>query len=152
MDARYDRADLFAQIENAKAVIGVIGMGYVGLPLMLAATAKKFRAIGFDVDAHKVEKRNCGKGPLKHVTSARIAAMREAQLFEATNDMQRLSEVDVVVICVPTPLGKHREPDLSFVVNTTKEIAAGEQRPAVEPDCRGAGDCSLQAARMAEQG
>ena len=95
---------------------------------MLAATREKSRIVGFDIDAQKVENLNSGKSPLKHLPSARIAAMREAGLFEATNDMRRLSEVDIVVICVPTPLGKYRNPDLSFVENTSKEIAKGLRR------------------------
>ena len=96
-------------------------MGYVGLPLMLASTAKKFRVLGFDIDEEKVRRLNLGKSPLKHVGDSRIAAVREAQSFEATCDLKRLSEVDVVVICVPTPLGHHREPDLSFVIKTTED-------------------------------
>jgi UDP-N-acetyl-D-glucosamine dehydrogenase len=115
--------DLYARIRNHDALIGIIGMGYVGLPLMLASTAKKFRVLGFDIDEEKVRRLNVGKSPLKHVDDSHIAAMREAKLFEATHDAKRLSEVDVAVICVPTPVGHHREPDLSFVINTTQEIA-----------------------------
>src|ERR1019366_9642641 len=114
---------LSARIQDRSALVGIIGMGYVGLPLMLAATSKKFRVLGFDIDEEKVKRLNLGKSPLKHVVDNRIAAVRDAQLFEATHDAKRLSKVDVVVICVPTPLGHHREPDLSFVVKTTREIA-----------------------------
>ena len=123
MKEEINHSVLSARIQDRSALIGIIGMGYVGLPLMLAATNKKFRVIGFDIDPVKVEMLNFGKSPLKHVVDNRIAAVREAQLFEATHDAKRLSEVDVVVICVPTPLGHHREPDLSFVVKTTQEIA-----------------------------
>jgi len=122
MHAEINHIALSARIRDRSARIGIVGMGYVGLPLMLASTAKKFRVLGFDIDEEKVRRLNLGKSPLKHVGDSRIAAVRDVQLFEATCDMQRLSEVDVVVICVPTPLGHHREPDLSFVVKTTQEI------------------------------
>src|SRR5262249_42740364 len=114
---------LSARIRDRSAAVGIIGMGYVGLPLMLASTAKNFHVLGFDIDDEKVTGLNLGKSPLKHVGDSRIAAVREAKTFEATGDLKRLSEIDVVVICVPTPLGPHREPDLSFVIKTTQEIA-----------------------------
>ena len=114
---------LGARIAERTAKVGVIGMGYVGLPLMLASTAQKFSVLGFDIDAERVKSLNRGRSPLRHVADSRIAVAREAQLFEATSDMQRLSEVDVVIICVPTPVGNHREPDLSFVVGTVEEVA-----------------------------
>src|SRR5262245_57857869 len=114
---------LRSRIHDRSARIGIIGMGYVGLPLMLASTTKNFHVLGFDIDEKKVRELNLGKSPLKHVGDTRIAAARETKSFEASSDLNRLSEVDVVIICVPTPLGHHREPDLSFVVNTTQEIA-----------------------------
>ena len=123
MQADINHRTLSARIKDRSAQIGIIGMGYVGLPLMLASTEKGFRVLGFDIDEEKVRRLNLGKSPLKHVGDSRIAAVREAQSFEATCDLKRLSEADVVVICVPTPLGHHREPDLSFVINTTQEIA-----------------------------
>jgi UDP-N-acetyl-D-glucosamine dehydrogenase len=123
MQAEINHRALSARINDRSAQIGIIGMGYVGLPLMLASTAKNFRVLGFDIDEEKVRRLNLGKSPLKHVGDSRIAAAREAQSFEATCDLKRLSEVDVVVICVPTPLGQHREPDLSFVIKTTEDIA-----------------------------
>ena len=112
--ARSNHKDLSHRIEESNALIGVIGMGYVGLPLMLACVAKKLRVLGFDIDSKRVKALNFGKSPLKHIPNSHIAAAREAQLFEATDDLGRLSEADVVVICVPTPVGPHREPDLSF--------------------------------------
>src|SRR5262245_5942047 len=123
MQADINHKTLSARIKNRSAQIGIIGMGYVGLPLMLASTEKGFRVLGFDVDEEKVRRLNLGKSPLKHVGDSYIATVREAQSFEATCDLKRLSEAHVVVICVPTPLGHHREPDLSFVINTTQEIA-----------------------------
>ena len=116
---------LCARIAEADALIGVVGMGYVGLPLMLASAAKKFRVLGFDIDSTKVKDLNLGISPLKHIPNVNIAAMRKAQLFEATDNLKRLSEADVIVICVPTPVGPHREPDLSFVVDTVEAVAMG---------------------------
>lgn len=120
--------ELQALIKDGKAVIGIVGLGYVGLPLMLACTAKKLRVIGFDIDKARVEELNSGKSPLKHISFGSIAGVRDSGLFEATCDMRRLAETDVVVICVPTPLGEHREPDLSFVVQTIQDVAKSLRR------------------------
>jgi UDP-N-acetyl-D-glucosamine dehydrogenase len=127
-DLESTHRDLLARIKDTRALIAIIGMGYVGLPLMLACTAKRFRVLGFDIDKPKVEALNCGKSPLRHVGDSHIAAARDSQLFEATHDLKRLTEVDVVVICVPTPIGTHREPDLSFVVRTVREVAQSLHR------------------------
>jgi UDP-N-acetyl-D-glucosamine dehydrogenase len=127
-DLEASNRELLVLIREARAVVGIIGMGYVGLPLMLACTAKKFRVIGFDIDKTRVTDLNSGKSPLKHISDTRIAAARNAQLFEATHDTKRLAEADVVVICVPTPIGNHREPDLSFVVQTVRDVALSLHR------------------------
>lgn len=113
-----------SRIADRSLRIGIVGMGYVGLPLMLAATGAGFSVLGFDVDAPKVAGLNEGRSPLAHVGDARIAAARAKGRFEATADLSRLGSVDAVLVCVPTPLGVHREPDLSFVVQTTRDIAA----------------------------
>jgi UDP-N-acetyl-D-glucosamine dehydrogenase len=118
-----NQAALITAIQNRTATVGIIGMGYIGLPLMLAATAKRFRVLGFDIDAPKVEGLNQGRSPLRHIPEADILAARTANLFAATGDFGRLGEADIIVICVPTPLGKDREPDLSFVTNTANSIA-----------------------------
>ena len=110
-------------IERREARIGIMGMGYVGLPLMLAATAKSFRVIGFDIDSERVAELNQGTSPLKHIPSAAIENVSSKKMFEATADLSRLDEPDIIAICVPTPLGRHQEPDLSFVVETTRAIA-----------------------------
>jgi UDP-N-acetyl-D-glucosamine dehydrogenase len=110
-------------IEQGTAVVGIVGMGYVGLPLMLAATSKGYRVIGFDIDAPKVEGLNRGKSPLKHIGDAAIEKVVAAKRFEATADLARFAEADIVIICVPTPLGPHQEPDLTFVEQTTRSIA-----------------------------
>src|SRR6266705_3884363 len=81
VEREFNHRALATRIGNASALIGIIGLGYVGLPLMLASTAKKFRVLGFDIDGKKVKRLNCGKSPLKHVADTHIAAMREAQLF-----------------------------------------------------------------------
>ena len=118
-----DPAELTRRFVGREAVIGVVGMGYVGLPLTLAATGAGFRVLGFDIDAPKVDGLNLGRSPLRHVGDAKVAAARERGLFEATADFSRLVEPDAILICVPTPLGRHREPDLSFVENTVACIA-----------------------------
>jgi UDP-N-acetyl-D-glucosamine dehydrogenase len=118
-----DADQLATRFREREAMIGIIGMGYVGLPLMLACTRAGVRVIGFDIDEPKVGALNHGKSPLKHIGDEKVAAARKAELFEATDDFSRLREPDAILICVPTPLGEHREPDLSYVENTTRAIA-----------------------------
>src|SRR5215469_4286860 len=91
-DGKIDHKSLSARIRDRSARIGIIGMGYVGLPLMLASTTKNFRVLGFDIDEEKVRNLNLGKSPLKHVGDNHIAAVRDAKSFEATCDLRRLSE------------------------------------------------------------
>ena len=112
------------RLEKRTAVIGVIGLGYVGLPLALACCKPGFTVIGFDIDSAKVEVLNRGESPIKHIPSEPVASARAAGQFEASADFQRLNEPDALMICVPTPLGAHREPDLGFVEATTRSIAA----------------------------
>ena len=121
-------AALRRRIERREAVLGIVGLGYVGLPLMLAATGRGFRVLGFDVDAPKVRGLNEGRSPLRHIGDAPVAAARAAGQFEATGDFARIAEVDAVLICVPTPLGPHHEPDLSFVEATARSV-----RPQLRP-------------------
>lgn len=105
-----------------KALIGVIGLGYVGLPLVLAACGAGYRALGFDIDVPKADALNMGKSPLKHVGDQRIASIVANGQFEATSDFSRLSEPDALLVCVPTPIGRHREPNLSFIESTAADI------------------------------
>lgn len=98
-------------------------MGYVGLPLALAAAAAGFRIVGFDIDTEKVADINSGKTYIKHIASQDIAAAVEAGQLHATDRFETIRDVDAIVICVPTPLTAHREPDLSFVTRTTEAIA-----------------------------
>ena len=120
---QHSRAFL-GKVKDRSLVVGIMGLGYVGLPLMLACVAAGFRVIGFDVNARHVARLNEGRSPLDHISDSTIAGARQAHLFEASTDLARLDEPDVVLICVPTPLGKHLEPDLSYVAATTEAIAA----------------------------
>src|SRR5687767_11148570 len=101
-------------IEAKEARIGVIGLGYVGLPLALAFTDRGFRVLGFDVDQRKVEQLNRGASYIPHMDAQRIRSSVESGHLAATEDFDRLAEVDVIVICVPTPLDVHHEPDMTY--------------------------------------
>ena len=103
--------------------ISVIGLGYVGLPLSLQFARSGVSVLGLDLDLQKVDSINAGKSYLKHFSSESIAEQVSAGRFEATIDPSRLSEVDAILICVPTPLDDHREPDLSYVLETARNIA-----------------------------
>ncbi len=116
-------ADLLARIEARDAIAGVIGLGYVGLPLALAVARAGHRVIGFDIDAPKVAALNQGRSPLRHIGDAAVGEAVGGGAFAATADFDRLAEPDLLIICVPTPLDRHREPDLSFVEATTRAIA-----------------------------
>ncbi len=111
------------KIDRGEAVVGIIGLGYVGLPLARAFALKKVPVLGFDIDSTKVEKLNRGESYLKHIPADAIRQIRELRTFEATNAYDRLGECDAVLICVPTPLSPTQEPDLSYVVNSVREVA-----------------------------
>lgn len=115
--------DLLDKINKNEAKIGVVGLGYVGLPLVLEFIHEKFFTLGFDIDTKKVEVLNQGKSYLKHIGSDRVAKACGTKLFEATTDFSRIKEVDCILICVPTPLTRHREPDTSFIAKTSEAIA-----------------------------
>ena len=114
---------LLSRLQSNSAVIGIIGMGYVGLPLAIAFGEAGCRILGFDLDQAKTDDLNGGRSYIKHVAGERVAALQSAGLLEATSDMARLGEPDALLICVPTPLTRHLEPDLSYVVSTTGMIA-----------------------------
>lgn len=120
--ATVDTAAIERRFVARQATIGIVGMGYVGLPLMLAATGAGFRVLGFDIDAPKVRGLNDGVCPLAHIGHERIAAVRASGVFEATGDFARIAETEALLLCVPTPLGRHREPDLSYVESTVEAI------------------------------
>jgi UDP-N-acetyl-D-glucosamine dehydrogenase len=113
---------LLDRIRSHEAVVGIIGQGYVGLPLALSFSESGFRVIGFDLDSAKVTGLNRGESHIGHVGPDRVAAAVAEGRFSATADFARLAECDAILICVPTPLGKHREPDMSFVQGTTATI------------------------------
>ena len=119
--------ELLAKIDARTTRVGVIGLGYVGLPLARAFAAAGFRVIGFDIDARKVEKLAAGLSYIRQIPHETIATMH-GQGFEATTDFRRLGEADAVLICVPTPLTDAREPDLTYVKNSAFAVA-GQLRP-----------------------
>jgi UDP-N-acetyl-D-glucosamine dehydrogenase len=109
------------RFKSKEAVIGIVGLGYVGLPLMLRYSSIGFRVLGIDIDESKVSKLNVGQSYIEHIPAEKIAAARDSG-FEATSDFVRVNECDALILCVPTPLNKYREPDMSFVINTTDAL------------------------------
>jgi UDP-N-acetyl-D-glucosamine dehydrogenase len=114
--------DLKLKIQQRKARVGIIGLGYVGLPLALLFSDKKFAVTGFDIDKRKVDTLNQGGSYIYRIGASEVQAAK-AQGFCATSDYSRLVEMDAVIICVPTPLNQYHEPDLSFITDTTHAIA-----------------------------
>jgi UDP-N-acetyl-D-glucosamine dehydrogenase len=114
--------ELIEAIERREARIGVVGMGYVGLPLVLRFAEAGFTVQGFDIDSAKTESLNSGRSYIEHVPSERLQRAVRAGRFEATTDFARASDADVLIICVPTPLGVHHEPDMSYVIRTTDSL------------------------------
>ncbi len=114
---------LQARIESGTAIIGVVGMGYVGLPLAVAFGEAGCPVLAFDVDQAKIDALEAGESYIKHIDAGRIAPLVENEKLRATADLGRLDEADVVLICVPTPLTRHLEPDLKYVELTTQAIA-----------------------------
>ncbi|NHZ39328.1 nucleotide sugar dehydrogenase [Massilia aquatica] len=112
---------LIDKLDNRTAVIGIIGLGYVGLPLSLRYSEAGFRVLGIDIDPSKVTRLNTGVSYIEHISSSAIGAALAAG-FEATSDFARAAEADALIICVPTPLGAYREPDLSFVLATADAL------------------------------
>ena len=108
-------------IQQKNATIGIIGLGYVGLPLAIRFSEEGFKVIGFDIDKEKVDLLNSGKSYIKHIKEGAISAMSNNG-FVATVDFAKITEVDAIIICVPTPLGVHNEPDLSYIHGTLKNI------------------------------
>ena len=114
---------LRAKIDNRTAVVGVMGMGYVGLPLIMAFSEQSFRTIGFDTNTKTIQSLQNGCSHIGDVPSELVGKMRANDQFRASSDFAQLSECDVVIVCVPTPLKDTRDPDLSFVENATAQIA-----------------------------
>jgi len=124
MDTRAATAsELTAKLQAKQALVGVIGLGYVGLPICLAACESGLKVLGFDIDAEKSQAIGQGRSYLKQIPDERIGPLVGQGLLSATPDFARLREPDALLICVPTPLTLHLEPDLSFVVSTARQIA-----------------------------
>jgi UDP-N-acetyl-D-glucosamine dehydrogenase len=113
--------ELLRRIQSREAVVGIVGLGYVGLPLMLRFCEVGYKVLGFDIDEAKVAALNSGRSYIAHIDSAHIAAARAAR-FEATTQFARAAEADALILCVPTPLNKHREPDISFITDTIESL------------------------------
>lgn len=116
------RKELLQLITNRKALVGIIGLGYVGLPLMRTFCRAGFRVLGFDVDTAKVKSLNAGKSYIQHIPSELIADLVKRDRFRATADPKELRKADAVIICVPTPLTKMREPDLTYIRSTAETL------------------------------
>lgn len=112
------------KIRTRTAVVGVIGLGYVGLPLVAAFGRSGFGVLGFDIDPAKVAALEANRSYIAHFPSSVLEELHSARRFTATTDFARLSEADAIIVCVPTPLTPHREPDLSYIESTAKQIAA----------------------------
>ncbi len=112
-------------VDERAARVGVIGLGYVGLPLAHAVHGAGFRVVGFDTDGDKVRDLAAGRAYLAHLGAELPAQLAASERFEATGDFERLAAMDVVIVCVPTPLGPHREPDLTYVLDTAREVGRG---------------------------
>src|SRR5215467_12994557 len=116
------REELLEKIKSHRAKIGVVGLGYVGLPLVLRFGEEKFSIMGFDVDTEKVRKLNAGESYIRHIDPGRLQNLRKEKQFEATTDFSRLAEADAIIICVPTPLDAKKDPDLQYIEKTAQSI------------------------------
>lgn len=114
--------DLIAKAERRQILFGIVGLGYVGLPLAVELARAGYRVLGFDVNAEVVEGLNQGRSHVKDVTAAQLQQAMEGGRFSSTTDMSRLSEPDAISICVPTPLSKMKDPDVSFIVAATDAV------------------------------
>ena len=113
--------NLLKKITDKSATVGIIGLGYVGLPLVIRFTEEKFKVIGFDIDTEKCRALNSGESYIRHISAESIQiALKNG--FTATSSWENISEVDCMIICVPTPLGINNTPDLQYIHNTLKSI------------------------------
>jgi len=114
--------DLKDQIESRQARVGIVGMGYVGLPLALLFSEQRFQVTGFDIASDKVSAMNEGNSYIVRILPSEIQAAQKAG-FRATSIYEEIADMDAVIICVPTPLNEYHEPDLSYVTGTVQSIA-----------------------------
>jgi len=119
---------LLHKLETRTATLGVVGLGYVGLPLAVTASESGFNVIGFDIDEAKINRLDAGRSYIDAVSSERLQSAALRGHFAASGDFERLAECDAIAICVPTPLTKQREPDLTFIIDTSRAIAARLRR------------------------
>jgi len=120
--------ELIQKIESRRAIIGIIGLGYAGLPLVVRFGQERFRVLGFDIDPQKVNLLNQGKSYIQSVPGDRIADLVRNGLFSATSDFTRLAEADSIIICVPTPLTEKMEPELRYIENTARQVGENMRR------------------------
>ncbi len=123
--------ELIARAKKRDVTFGIVGLGYVGLPLAVELGRAGFKVLGYDVLSRVVDGLNDGKSHIKDVSDAEVAELRRGGKFEATTDASRLTEADTISICVPTPLSKHKDPDVSFIVAATEAIKATLRRGQV---------------------
>lgn len=116
-----EKENLIKKLKNKTAIIGIVGLGYVGLPLALRFSEVGFKVMGFDIDQAKIDKLNQGKSYIAHISDERISQDIHQNL-NATADFMNAREVDALILCVPTPLDKYREPDLSYIVSTMNAL------------------------------
>jgi UDP-N-acetyl-D-glucosamine dehydrogenase len=116
-------SDVVERFKQGNAVVGIIGLGYVGVPLAMLACEAGFQVVGFDIESDKVERLNRGESYIKHFPSSQIRQQIDLKRFRATDDFSQLNAIDAILICVPTPLSRQREPDLQFVEQTARTIS-----------------------------
>ncbi len=115
--------ELIAKIKSKKASVGIVGLGYVGLPLAAEFVRAGFNVVGFDIDGEKIKMLDAAKSYIKHISSEKLKEMNSTKRFKATSDFSKSSQCDAIIICVPTPLTHHREPDMSYIVSTAQTLA-----------------------------
>jgi UDP-N-acetyl-D-glucosamine dehydrogenase len=116
------KQQILSRILDKSAVIGVVGLGYVGLPLLLRFAEEGYRVLGLDTDSSKIDKLSSGSSYIRHIPDERVRELARSGLFRGTTDFGASTGADALIICVPTPLDRHREPDLSFVIKTTDSL------------------------------
>ena len=121
--------DLIQRIERKNAMVGIVGLGYVGLPLLLRCCEAGYNVIGFDINEDKITSLSKGKSYIEHISDDRILTyssttqqLSNSGTFQATCDFSQALEADVLILCVPTPLNKYREPDLHFIIDTVDAL------------------------------